>query len=360
MTVLTRSSLTDLRPFQPELADLPIEEIRHRLGTQRVVKLSFNENPYGPSPRAIEAMQAELAAMHLYQDATADCLRAALAPDLGVQPHQIILTNGADELILLVALAFLDPDDEVIIPSPTFGQYGASTIAMGAKPIQIPLKDFRIDVDGILKMVTSRTKMVFVCNPNNPTGTIVTQEELAYLVDQLPHDILLVVDEAYIDYVTDPGYASALDYLGKREALLVIRTFSKLHGLAAARVGYGISHTSIIDGLHRVRPPFNVNRVAQAGALASWHDTAYQAKMRDLNTANRQYLYDILTSSRLSYIPSQTNFVLADTHQEAAHVYKELETEGIIVRDATLFGLPQHLRITVGREEDLAWLEKVL
>ncbi|NMB25333.1 MAG: histidinol-phosphate transaminase [Firmicutes bacterium] len=360
MAKLTRPSLNNLRPFEPELPDLPIDEIKRRLGTERVAKLSFNENPYGPSPRAIEAMHKELTALHLYQDASGDALRATLARDLGVGPDQLILTNGADELILLTTLAFLDPGEEVIIPSPTFGQYAASTMAMGAKPLKVPLRDFRIDVNAILEQVTPRTKMVFVCNPNNPTGTIVSRGELAQLMQELHEDILLVVDEAYVDYVTDPSYNSALDFLRSRKALLIIRTFSKLHGLASARVGFGIGHASIIDSLQRVRPPFNVNRIGQVGALASWQDVAYQDTIRDLNTENRQYLYDILTEHKLSYIPSETNFVLVDTHQEAATVYKRLAKAGIIVRDAALFGLPRHLRITVGRKEDMLWLGETL
>lgn len=355
-----RPNLNDLRPFEPELPDLPIDEIRRRLGIERVAKLSFNENPYGPSPRAVEAMQAELTALHLYQDATSDALRTTLAKDLGVGPNQIILTNGADELILLATLAFLDPGEEVIIPSPTFGQYAASTIAMGAKPVKVPLSDFRIDVDAILGQVTPKTKMVFLCNPNNPTGTIVPSKELTRLMETLREDILLVVDEAYIDYVTDPNYTSALDFLDSKEALLIIRTFSKLHGLASARVGFGIGHAPVIDSLQRVRPPFNVNRIGQAGALASWQDVAYQRRMRDLNIQNRQYLYDILEDHQLSYIPSETNFVLVDTNEEAATVYERLARAGIIVRDAALFGLPRHLRVTIGCKEDMSWLGEVL
>lgn len=357
---IARSSLAYLQPFQAELADLPLEMIKKQLGKEDVVKLSFNENPYGPSPRAIRAMEAELSSMHLYQDAAGEDLKTAIASRLEVHREGIILTNGADELILLVTLAFLDPGDEVIIPSPTFGQYAASSIAMGAKPVKVALQDFRIDIHNILAAVTDRTKMVFACNPNNPTGTILSKGELEYLIGNLPEDILLVVDEAYIDYVTEPDYTSAIDYLDQRGNLLIIRTFSKLHALAAARVGFGIGPLPVIELLQRVRPPFNVNRVGQAGALASWQDTCYQKKMQALNTANREYLCDILTRIQMPYVPSQANFVLVDTNQEATRVYKKLEAEGIIVRNANIFGLPRHLRITVGRKEDLTRLGQVL
>lgn len=357
---IARSSLAHLQPFQAELADLPLEMIKKQLGKEDVVKLSFNENPYGPSPRAIRAMEAELSSMHLYQDAAGENLKTAIASRLEVHREGIILTNGADELILLVTLAFLDPGDEVIIPSPTFGQYAASSIAMGAKPVKVALQDFRIDIHNILAAVTDRTKMVFACNPNNPTGTILSKGELEYLIGNLPEDILLVVDEAYIDYVTEPDYTSAIDYLDQRGNLLIIRTFSKLHALAAARVGFGIGPLPVIELLQRVRPPFNVNRVGQAGALASWQDTCYQKKMQALNTANREYLCDILTRIQMPYVPSQANFVLVDTNQEATRVYKKLEAEGIIVRNANIFGLPRHLRITVGRKEDLTRLGQVL
>ena len=357
---LARPSLAHLQPFAAELPDLPVESIKQKLRKDYVAKLSFNENPYGPSPRAIEAMQAQLATLHLYQDATGDELRQAIAADLAVRPEQVILTNGADELILLLALTFLNPEDEVIIPSPTFGQYRASSVAMGARPIAIPLTDFRIDIEAILEAVSPRTKMVFLCNPNNPTGTIVTGHELEHLLKSLREDILLVVDEAYIDYVTDSEYTSALHYLPRRANLVVIRTFSKLHALAAARVGFGLSHEPIINLLHRVRPPFNVNGIGQAGALASWQDIEYQGKMRELNTSNRKYLYSMLEAADLPYVPSQANFVLADTKQDAAIMYKRLEAEGIIVRNAAGFGLPSHLRITVGRREDLARLGQIL
>ena len=357
---LARQSVVHLQPFPGDLPDLPVDRIRERLGIDRVTKLSFNENPYGPSPRAIEAMQSQLASLHLYQDATGEALRHAIATDLDVSPEQIILTNGADELILLLALAFLDHDDEVIIPSPTFGQYWASSIAMGARPVLVSLTDLHIDVEAILGAVTPRTKMVFLCNPNNPTGTIVDGQELEHLIEKLPESILLVTDEAYVDYVTDPSFASGLRYLSHRANLIVMRTFSKIHALAAARVGFGISHAPLIDILHRVRPPFNVSAIGQAGALASWQDTDYQRKMLELNTANREYLYKLLTATRFSYVPSQANFVLVDTKQEAVVVYKRLEAKGIIVRNGAGFGLPRHLRITIGRKEDMSRLGQVL
>ena len=357
---LARPVLTQLQPFEPALPDLPIEKIQQQLGQNRVVKLSFNENPYGPSPKAVEAMQRELACLHLYQDSKGDDLRSAIGADLGLEPDQIILTNGADELILLVALAFLEPDDEVLIPIPTFGQYQTSSLIMGAKIIPVPQTDFRIDIENILEAVTSRTKIVFICNPNNPTGTIITKDELDSLLHRLPEDILLVIDEAYIDYVTEPSCAFGLDYLRQRENLLLVRTFSKIHGLAAARVGFGISNAPLISLLERIRPPFNVSRIGQAGALASWQDKAYFRKMQELNAANREYLYTILEAAGMSYVPSQTNFVLADTKQDAGGMCSKLAEFGIIVRNAAGFGLPQHLRITVGRKEDLDRLGEAL
>ncbi len=357
---LARPALAQLQPFEPDLADLPIEKMERELGQERVVKLSFNENPYGPSPRAIEAMQRELKHLNLYQDSKGDDLRRTITADLEIEPDQIILTNGADELILLTSLAFLEPDDEVIIPSPTFGQYRASTLAMGAKPLPVPLANFRVDIESILEAVSSRTKIVFLCNPNNPTGTIITQSELDFLTQKLPENILLVIDEAYIDFATDPDCAFGLNTLPQRENILLIRTFSKIHGLAAARVGFGISHTPLINILERIRPPFNVSSIGQAGALASWQDKVYINKMRELNTSNREYLYTLLEAADMSYVPSQANFVLADVKQDAVAVCRKLAESGIIVRSGAGFGLPQHLRITIGRKEDLARLGEVL
>ena len=217
------------------MPDPPIEKIQQQLGQNRVVKLSFNENPYGPSPKAVEAMQRELACLHLYQDSKGDDLRSAIGADLGLEPDQVILTNGADELILLVALAFLEPDDEVLIPIPTFGQYQTSSLIMGAKIIPVPQTDFRIDIENILEAVTSRTKIVFICNPNNPTGTIITKDELDSLLHRLPEDILLVIDEAYIDYVTEPSCAFGLTTCASGKPARWSAPFSKIHGLAAAR-----------------------------------------------------------------------------------------------------------------------------
>ncbi|HHV93715.1 MAG TPA: histidinol-phosphate transaminase [Firmicutes bacterium] len=357
---LARPAVAHLQPFEPELADLPLEKMKAELGQDRVIKLSFNENPYGPSPRAVEAMQRELTQLHLYQDSKGDDLRRAIAADLEVEPEQVILTNGADELIFLTAFAFLEPGDEVIIPTPTFGQYRASSLAMGARPVPVALTDFRIDVETILQAVSSCTKIVFLCNPNNPTGSFISQEELDYLSRRLPENIVLAIDEAYIDYVTDPSCALGLRSLAHRENLLIIRTFSKIHGLAAARVGFGISHVPLIEALQRARLPFNVNRIGQAGALASWQDKAYTDTMRELNTANREYLYTLLESAGMSYIPSQTNFVLADVKQDAAAVFRQLAEAGIIVRSGAGYGLYRHLRITVGRKEDLTRLGEVL
>lgn len=237
LELLARPSLASARPFVPELADLPVEELGRLLGRCEVAKLSFNENPYGPSPKAVEAMQKAAAFAHLYQDSTGTALRQALSRAVGVHPGSIILSNGADEMIMLAALTFLAPGDEVVIPSPTFGQYAASAKLMGAVPTAVPLRDFRVDVRAVIRAVTERTKLVFVCNPNNPTGTILAKGELEQLLSGIPDNVIVAVDEAYVDYVTDPSYEPAVSYLDRHPNILVIRTFSKLHGLAGARVG---------------------------------------------------------------------------------------------------------------------------
>lgn len=357
---LVRPTLASVRPFVPELADLPVEEIKKRLGRSEVAKLSFNENPYGPSPKAVEAMQKAAASLHFYQDSTGAALRQSLSQVLVVDPESIILSNGADEMIMLVALAFLSPGDEVVIPSPTFGQYAVSTKLMGAVPIIVPLKDFRVDVQAALDAVNEKTKLVFLCNPNNPTGTILARDELEQLLSSIPKNVIVVVDEAYIDYVTDASYESAVAFLDRYPNILVIRTFSKLHGLAAARVGFGIGRVELIRLLHRVRPPFNVNGVAQAGAKASLEDTSYQEQTKHLNTENRRYLYSMLDDLELSYVPSQTNFVLVDTGRDSGQVFSQLLQYGVVVRDAGGHGLPTSLRITVGTRDQLELLYRGL
>ncbi len=357
---LARPSVLTTGAFVPELADLPIEEIRKVLGRQDVAKLSFNENPYGPSPRAVEAMQVAAQTVNLYQDSAGTGLRQAIAKGLKVDPEAVILSNGADEMIVLTALSFLDPGDEVVIPGPTFGQYAASVKTMGARPVSVPLQDYRINVVAAAAAVTKKTKMMFICNPNNPTGTFVTGSELEQLLAEVPDDVVVVVDEAYIDYVTDKQYQSAVEFLGQYPNVFVIRTFSKLHALAGARVGYGVGNPELVKVLHRVRPPFNVNGVAQAGAKASLEDTEYQARMRQINAENRQYFYSLLDQLGIKYVPSQTNFVLVDADRNSTEVFTQLLGHGVVVRDVGGSGLSTCLRITVGTRQQMDLLHRAL
>ncbi|MBE3588478.1 MAG: histidinol-phosphate transaminase [Thermoanaerobacteraceae bacterium] len=350
----------DLHPFPMELPDLPVEELRVRLGRERVYKLSFNENPYGPSPAVARALQEAAATFHLYPDAYGRALCAQMAAFYGLSPEQFLLGNGADEVINLVAMAFLDPGDRVLIPSPTFGAYGAAARLAGAVPVTVPLKDYRIDLDLVAAAVTAGTKMIFLCNPNNPTGTAFPAAALASFLNRLPEGVLVVVDEAYNEYTDDPASYTALSLLDTHPHLLVIRTFSKIYGLAAARVGYLMGSAELIRQVHRVRPPFNVGAPGQVAALAAFGDRAYVDRMREQNSRQRRWLTEKLTALGWRVVPGQANFLLVDTGRDGREAFTRLAEQGVIVRPCHGFQLPTCLRITIGRPEENAALVQAL
>jgi histidinol-phosphate aminotransferase len=350
-----------VQAFPETIPDLPLEELRARLGRERVYKLSFNENPYGPSPAAVRAVQEAAASMHRYPDSYGRALCQELADFYRLSPEQILLANGADEIINLVALAFLDPGDEVIIPSPTFGSYAAAAHLAGAVPVTVPLNDYHIDLEKVAAAVTEKTKLIFICNPNNPTGTAFPASELLPFLRRLPERVLVAVDEAYNEYTDDPAGYTAIPFLGAEPRLLVMRTFSKIYGLAAARVGYLLADAGLVARVHRVRPPFNAGVLGQAAALAAFRDRTYVETMRRYNREQRQWLTEQLSACGWKVVPSQSNFLLVDTGEDGRGVFDYLVERGIIVRPGHGFNLPTCLRITVGRpEENRALVEALM
>jgi histidinol-phosphate aminotransferase len=338
--------------FGVDLADLPVEEIRKILGKEKVFKLSFNENPLGPSPKAIEAMRKALYHLNLYPSSAGDSLKLKLAEKEGIRPENIILSNGADEMISLVVQAFLRPGDEAIIPEITFVQYLASTRLMGATPILSPMKgDLGIDLEGILSRITPKTKLIFLCNPNNPTGKVIPPNELAEFLEKIPEHVLVVVDEAYHEYANEEEYASSVQFVKQEQPVIVIRTFSKIYSLAAARIGYGIGPVTIIDSIEQIRPPFNVNGIAQVGALASLEDQNHLLESKRLNESGKAQIYIAFEELDMKYIPSHTNFVFVDMEADCEMIFKQLAEKGIIVRSLANYGLTTAIRVSIGCEE---------
>lgn len=348
MVIRYRKELDLIEPYIP---GKHLDEVKREYGLSDIIKLASNENPLGMSSLAREAIIANLENVHLYPDGNATALRSKLAENLSVSTEQIIVGNGSDEIIKMIAEAYLEPGDEVIISEPTFSQYRFAATLMGAEIISVPLNNYCYNLKAIAEKVSEQTKLIFVCNPNNPTGTIVPQNELEQFLQVIPKTVLVVVDEAYYEYVQTDTYPQTVSLLKDYPNLLITRTFSKIYGLAALRVGYGIADPAIISTLARAKEPFNVNTLAQAAALASLNDPQHVQKSIELNEQGKRYLYEQFELLGLDYVPTETNFILADLNADADHIFKQLLAKGVIIRSAAPFGLPSFIRITIGTME---------
>lgn len=358
--MLPKPHIVNLPVYQP---GKPIEEVKKELGLEEVVKLASNENPYGCSPRVHAAIEQELSQISLYPDGSAAELTEALARHLGINTDQIIFGCGSDEIIALIARAFFIPGDETVMADQTFSVYKSNADIEGAVSIEVPLKDGTHDLEAMLAQIGSKTKVVWVCNPNNPTGTIVTNTELISFLDRVPEQVMVVLDEAYAEYVCDPQYSNGIALLAKYPNLVVLRTFSKIYGLASLRIGYGVGSPSVIKLINQVREPFNTSRIGQAAALASISDKEFVQECREKNYNGIQYLYEQFDRLQLPYFPAHGNFILVDVQQSAVEMFNSLLKLGIIVRAG--FGkYPNHIRVTVGSAEQnakfITALEQVL
>lgn len=360
---LIRPEIQSIKPYEP---GKPPEEVERELGIKSALKLASNENPLGPSPEAIGAIQEALLRIHCYPDGHCFALRKDLASHLGVPENWLLVGNGSDEILKLITEAFLKPGEEVIIPHPSFAEYTFAAQLMGGECIYVSCRaDFRFDLPAIAARVTPRTKLIFLANPNNPTGTIVTQEEVETFLDQVPERVLIVFDEAYFEYVASPHYPHLLSTLKDgRKNLVILRTFSKIYGLAGLRVGYAVAAPEVISWLGRVREPFNVNFLAQVGARAALKDKAHLDRSKSVNEAGKRFLTNAFRALGLNYVPTEANFILVDTGRDCRPVFQQLLKEGVIVRTGDIFGLPRHLRVTIGTEAQnklfLDALKKVL
>jgi histidinol-phosphate aminotransferase len=346
-----------LAEIEPYVVPPPLDALAAELG-QPILRLSANENPVGPSPLAVDAIRREAARIHLYPDGGAPTLAHAVAEALGIAPTQLLFGNGGDEIITLLARALLDPGDEVVIPEPSFEPYTTTTRLAGGAVVPSPLRDYHIDLDDVLRRVGPRTKLVCLTSPHNPTGTILGRAEWERFCGRCPQNVMVLLDEAYVDFIEAPARAAdGLAALGARPgSLVLLRTFSKVTGLAGLRVGYAIADPAVVGQLERVREPFNVGRLAQVGAAAGVRDAAHREKTRHVVWAERRALAAAFAARGLAHPPTEANFFLVRLGQPAGPVVRALRTRGVLVRDGAAVGYPEHLRITVGAPEQNARL----
>ena len=349
-------SAPGLPGLQPYIPGKPLSELERELGITNSIKLASNENPLGPGTKAREAAVAALAELGRYPDGGGFELRRLLAERHGVEMAAITLGNGSNDVLDLIARVFLHPGQESVFSAHAFAVYAISTQAVGATARVAPARDYGHDLDAMAALVNERTRVVWIANPNNPTGTWVDRDRLYAFLRQLPDTCVAVVDEAYTEYVEDPAFPDASLWLEKLPHLIVTRTFSKVHGLAALRVGYGISHPHIADLLNRARQPFNVNSIAQAAAIAALEDEAHIRASLEMNRAGMRQFEAGLSRLGLGYIPSVGNFITVDLGRPAGPVDQALLRLGCITRPVANYGMPNHLRVTIGTEAENARL----
>lgn len=342
---LAAPGVREIIPYQP---GKPVEELEREYGICNAVKLASNENPLGPSPVALGAAHAALADLARYPDGAGFVLRHELSARLGVEPDAITLGNGSNEILELIARAFVTAQDEVVYSEYAFAVYPLVTQAIGARGIVASARNFGHDLTAMAAAITPHTRLVFIANPNNPTGSWLSGTELENFIQGLPAHVIVVVDEAYYEYITQDDYPNALRWLGRYPNLVVTRTFSKAYGLAGLRVGYSVSHPSLADYLNRVREPFNVNSIALAAAAAALNDENHIARARALNSSEMAALTNGFIALGLEYIPSVGNFVAVDVGRPAGMVYEALLRVGVIVRPLASYGMPNHLRVSIG------------
>lgn len=341
-----RHFVKDIKPYKP---GKPIEEVIKELGlTGDVVKLASNENPLGASPLAIKAMTAKIADSHLYPDDNCYYLKQRLSEKFSVPLANTIVGSGSVELIELIIKAYVNPGDQVIMSEPSFIMYKIACQIFGGERVAVPLKDQRHDIPTMIKAINAKTKIVIVDNPINPTGTIVEKESMDRFIKAVPPHVIVVLDEAYCEYIIDPGYPSGMDYLRDHPNIIVLHTFSKIYGLAGLRVGYGFGSEEIIGAMMKVRLPFNVNRIGQVAAGAALEDRAFVRQSLDNNEAGKEFLYRELLRLGLSHERSYGNFILVDFKRDAQEIFEALQRKGIIARTVFEYGLPTSLRITIG------------
>ncbi len=339
-----------IQSIKPYIPGKPIEELERELGIKEAIKLASNENPLGPSPKAIDAISAHIGNINRYPEGSGYYLRKALSKKIGIQEEYFIFGNGSNELLDIAVRTFMTPEDEAVMAWPSFIVYPLAVQVIGAKSIKVPLSsDFRHNLTEMAKAITDKTKIVFIANPNNPTGTINYADEFEAFMKDVPEDVLVVVDEAYYEYVQDGRYPNTIEYLKEGRNILILRTFSKAYGLAGLRIGYGITRQDIVTEMNKVREPFNTNSLAQVAALAALEDEEHLRKSIEINNIGKEFLYSEFKQLGLEFVPTETNFIFVKlsgiTSQE---LYGRLLKKGVIIRPIG----EDSVRITIGLPEE--------
>jgi histidinol-phosphate aminotransferase len=343
------ANVTQLVPYRP---GKPIEEVKRELGLTHVTKLASNENSLGPSPLAAQALREAAGRVHLYPDAVSFELRQATALHLNVPEDHLIFGNGSDDIIHLIGITFLNSGNELIQANPSFVRYEASAILNEAPCHKVPLRDWTHDLDAMAEKINDDTRVIYITNPNNPTGTIVTDAEVRSFMKKVPERALVVFDEAYFEYVERDDYPDTLEYVRQERNVIVLRTFSKAYGLAGVRLGYGIGRPEIVGYLHQVREPFNVSLPAQAAGVAALGDTEHLNNTMEMNRTGKQQFYNAFAEMRLPFTPTEANFVWVDVKKDSKTVFEALLRKGVIIRTGDIFGAPTHLRVTIGTQPE--------
>ncbi|MEA3305617.1 MAG: histidinol-phosphate transaminase [Candidatus Omnitrophota bacterium] len=341
---LVRKNILGIKPYEP---GKPVEELKRELNISNIVKLASNENPLGPSKKAIKAMREAASNVNRYPDGNCYYLKQALSRYLNVSPENLIIGNGSNEIIELAMKTFVDKNEEVIISEPSFLIYNIACRAAGGSPVIVPLKDFRTDLNAIKDSITDKTKLIFIDNPNNPTGGSVGEMEVEAFMEKLPGNVIVVFDEAYNEFVEREDFPDTIRYIGRKN-IIILRTFSKAHGLSGLRIGYGIAEEETVRLMNRSRQPFNVNSMAQAAAIASIEDKKHITKSKAAVCKGKRLLYEELDSMELDYVRSDTNFILIDVKRDGKDVFENMLKEGVIVRDMKAYKLDSYIRVTIG------------
>jgi histidinol-phosphate aminotransferase len=360
MKELVRKNILDVTPY---VTGKPIEEIKRQFGLREVVKLASNENPLGASPKAIEAIKKNLKGVNRYPDSQCFYLKRRLAKSLNVEPSNLVFGNGSDDLIDIIIKTFVEPDESIVTADITFLEYKIISQVLGRNIITVPLRYFKYDLESIKKKVDKKTKLIFISNPNNPTGTYVTKYEIEDFLRGLPENALLVIDEAYDIFIDVDDFPNSLKYINNKN-VIVLRTFSKQYGLAGLRIGYAIAHPRLCSYMEKVRQPFNINSLAQAAAIACLDDKKFLRRTRKTILEGKSYLYDNLTKLGIAYVPSVANFILMDIGRDCMEVFRDMLKFGVIVRDMKQYGLKNFIRVSIGirkeNERFIKALKKVL
>lgn len=350
MTVVRhRKALDSIASYVPAKS---LQQIEKELGLDKIIRLAANENTLGCSTKVREAIKENYDKIFLYPDGFCMELRSELSKLYDIEENKLIFGNGSFELLSLVAQAFINPGEESIIPEPSFGWYKVVTLAMNGSVVSLPLKNYAIDLDEVKESITGKTKVIWLCNPNNPTGTYFSSEELEKFLEEVPSRVIVVLDEAYYEFVTSDQYPDSVNFIEKHPNIIILRTFSKVYGLASLRVGYGLAHPELIDFLNKIRLPINVNATAQVAALASLKDTDFKNACIKNNITEKEYYYKSFQELNLEYIPTETNFIMVNVEKDSVEVVNEVLKRGISLRAGAEFGMPTWLRITIGRPEE--------